>query len=197
MEHDRLTELDSTSLGGRVNAGVPFAQSCQGILSRGTCKWQNLRLGCGIMKLLPCFLLFGLSALSVSVIKADQTPPAATVVATEIQHTTGAEAKALLDANVAAAAKGKEAKIVVLDVRTASEFSDGHLADAKNVDFNGKTFAEQLGKLDKSKPYFVHCASGGRSGKSLEVFKQLGFKKIIHLDDGYRGWTKAGNPVVK
>ncbi len=151
-----------------------------------------------MIKLFPCFLFLGLAILSVPVASADIPPPgSAPIAATEIQHTTGAEAKALLEANAAAAAKGKEAKIVVLDVRTASEFADGHLAQAKNVDFNDKTFAEQVGKLDKTKPYLVHCAAGGRSGKSLEIFKQLGFKKIIHLDDGYRGWTKAGNPVVK
>ena len=88
---------------------------------------------------------------------------------------------------------------VKLQVRENGDF-DMEIVDqsrAKNVDFNDKTFSELVGKLDKTKPYLVHCAAGGRSGKSLEIFKQLGFKKIIHLDDGYRGWTKAGNPVVK
>jgi rhodanese-related sulfurtransferase len=66
-----------------------------------------------------------------------------------------------------------------------------------NVNFNGGNFEAQIAKLDPAKPYLVHCAAGGRSGKSMKLFKDLKFAKIYHLVDGYNGWADAGKPVVK
>ncbi len=150
---------------------------------------------------MKCFtygLLIGLSFLSLTAVQADPTPPAAIATApTEVKHTTGKDAKALLEANAAAVAKGKEKKIVILDVRTPAEFEEGHIADAKNVNFRGGSFEKEVAQLDKTQPYLVHCAGGGRSTSSLEIFQKLGFKTIIHLDGGLSSWTKEGNPVVK
>ena len=87
-------------------------------------------------------------------------------------------------------------KVTVLDVRSPEEYADGHLKDAVNVNFNGGNFEAQIAKLDPAKPYLVHCAAGGRSGKSMELFKNLKFTKIYHLVDGYNGWADAGKPVV-
>ena len=92
----------------------------------------------------------------------------------------------------------QEKKVTVLDVRTADEFGEGHIAGAKNVDFlQTAEFEAAIGKLDKTKPYLVHCQAGGRSGRSLKLFKKLGFETIYHLDDGFGGWQAAGKPVEK
>src|SRR5262245_34037208 len=48
--------------------------------------------------------------------------------------------------------------VVVLDVRTPSEFAAGHIAGATNVDFQAGDFAERLAKLDRERTYLVHCA---------------------------------------
>jgi len=87
--------------------------------------------------------------------------------------------------------------VVVLDVRTAEEFAEGHIAGATNINFMAKDFATQAGQLDRSKTYLLHCASGGRSKRCLPQLKQLGFKEIIHLDGGLTAWEEAGNPVAK
>ncbi len=91
----------------------------------------------------------------------------------------------------------KEGKVTVLDVRTADEYKEGHIAGAKNIDFTENDFEKKIGDLDKSKPYLVHCAGGGRSTNSLEDFKKLGFQSIYHLDGGFRAWQAAGKPVEK
>ena len=88
-------------------------------------------------------------------------------------------------------------KVTVLDVRTAEEFAEGHIAGATNINFMAKDFAAQTGQLDRNKTYLLHCASGGRSKRCLPQLKQLGFKEIIHLDGGMAAWEEAGNPVVK
>ncbi|HRQ90977.1 MAG TPA: rhodanese-like domain-containing protein [Bacteroidia bacterium] len=104
-----------------------------------------------------------------------------------------------VDVEAAAALLASDAgePVTVLDIRTPEEFADGHIEDAVNIDFTGDGFEAQIAKLDPSKPYLVHCAAGGRSGKSMKIFEKLGFSKIHHLVDGYNGWEDAGKPVVK
>jgi rhodanese-related sulfurtransferase len=88
-------------------------------------------------------------------------------------------------------------KIVVIDIRTPEEFEAGHLEKATNIDFQAETFKAELAKLDKEKTYLMHCRSGGRSTASLPVWKELGFKRVIHLNTGILGAEKAGIELVK
>lgn len=90
----------------------------------------------------------------------------------------------------------KGTNVVVLDVRTPKEFSEGHLANAVNLDFYAPDFAQQLGKLDKSKTYLVHCAAGGRSAKACTTMTQINFTNAVNLEGGYKAWLKAEKPVV-
>lgn len=86
---------------------------------------------------------------------------------------------------------------VILDVRTPKEYSAGHIAGAKNLDFNSPEFEQALGGLDKTKVYLVHCASGRRSALACEKMKAAGFQNVVEMPDGFRGWEKAGKPVEK
>lgn len=86
--------------------------------------------------------------------------------------------------------------VVVLDVRTADEFTAGHLAGAQNVDFFGKDFEKNVGAF-AGKSVIVHCASGRRSAQAVELLKKKGFPEIFHLTVGYKGWVAAGKPVTK
>ncbi|MBX7208138.1 MAG: rhodanese-like domain-containing protein [Verrucomicrobiaceae bacterium] len=98
----------------------------------------------------------------------------------------------------AAAKLVQESKVTVLDVRTADEFGECHISGAMNIDFLDSTgFEKRVKELDKSRPYLVHCQSGGRSSRSLKIFKKLGFEKVYHLDGGLGAWQAAGKPVEK
>jgi len=90
-----------------------------------------------------------------------------------------------------------EKKVAVLDIRTPGEFNRGHIGGATNIDFQGPDFEQKIEGLDRSKSYLVHCASGGRSTRSLLLFKQHQFLSIYHLDGGLKAWEKAGLPVEK
>ena len=81
-------------------------------------------------------------------------------------------------------------KAVVLDIRTPSEFYEGHIPNALNIDYNADTFETELGKLDRNATYLMHCRSGRRSSNSFDTFKKLGFKNIVHIDDGILGWKE-------
>ena len=87
--------------------------------------------------------------------------------------------------------------LIVLDIRTEKEYVAGHIAKAKHVDFYESDFKSRLEKLDRKTPYLVHCASGGRSGRSLEIFRDLGFTRIYHMNDGFKGWMKEKLPSKK
>lgn len=85
----------------------------------------------------------------------------------------------------------------VLDVRTPEEYAEGHLANAKNFDWNGDHFEHQIMALDKSKPVFVYCLKGGRSASAASKMRSLGFKDVYELDGGIAKWQEAKLPVVK
>ena len=87
--------------------------------------------------------------------------------------------------------------VTVLDLRTQKEFTTSHIPGATNIDCQADNFAAQLEKLDREKPYLIHCGAGRRSTNSLPQFEKLGFKHVIHLDGGLKGWEAAKQPVTK
>lgn len=80
----------------------------------------------------------------------------------------------------------------ILDVRTPEEFSSEHIDNALNVDWLGNNFVAGVEKLDKTKPIFVYCKSGGRSQNAVNKLEELGFKNIYQLQGGILKWDAAG-----
>lgn len=76
----------------------------------------------------------------------------------------------------------------LLDVRTPEEFKGGHLEHALNYDWNGSDFDAQMNTLDKNKPTFVYCLSGGRSGAAASYMREHGFKKVYEMQGGMMSW---------
>jgi len=91
--------------------------------------------------------------------------------------------------------KIKELKTAtIVDVRTPDEFSKGHLANANNFDWNGTEFDNQIAPLDKSKPVFVYCLSGGRSSSAANKMRSDGFTQVYEMDGGIMKWRGANLP---
>jgi len=86
--------------------------------------------------------------------------------------------------------------IQLLDVRTASEYGNGHLKNARNFDVRDSTFAQRLNQLDPNKPVLVYCLSGGRSAKASSLMASRGFRQVYDMKGGYAKWTAAGKPVT-
>ena len=85
----------------------------------------------------------------------------------------------------------------VLDVRTPGEFAGGHIAKAVNVDWNGADFEKEIAGLDKKKPVFVYCLSGGRSGSAAKMMRDAGFSSVFELNGGMIRWRSEGQPEEK
>jgi thioredoxin 1 len=86
---------------------------------------------------------------------------------------------------------------VIVDVRTPEEFSEGHLINAKNIDWNGDKFDAEISQIDKSKPVFVYCRSGGRSSSAAHKMREDGFKEVYELSGGITDWRNANMPEIK
>ena len=80
----------------------------------------------------------------------------------------------------------------ILDVRTPAEFSSDHIDKAINVDWLGDSFVAGTEKLDKTKPVFVYCKSGGRSQSAVKKLEELGFTNVYQLQGGILKWDAAG-----
>ena len=82
----------------------------------------------------------------------------------------------------------------IIDVRTPDEFSKGHILNAQNVDWNGNDFSKEIATLDKSKPVFVYCLSGGRSSSAANQMRSEGFTQVYELDGGIMQWRSENLP---
>lgn len=71
----------------------------------------------------------------------------------------------------------------ILDVRSKSEWDEGHLDNTEQVLF-GKLLEEDI-PFDAEEPLFVHCETGVRSGIALGALEKRGFKHVINIKDGY------------
>jgi rhodanese-related sulfurtransferase len=80
----------------------------------------------------------------------------------------------------------------IIDVRTAEEFKEGHLPGAINIDFYNPNFKENLSKLDQNKEFAIYCRSGNRSGQTLAIMSDLGFKNVRDLSGGIKDWVASG-----
>lgn len=87
--------------------------------------------------------------------------------------------------------------VQLLDVRTAKEFKTGHLPNALQADFTKKDeFTHRLQSVDKSKPVYIYCLSGGRSAAAAKWMRENGYKEVIELTGGTMAWKKAGKPLT-
>ncbi len=85
---------------------------------------------------------------------------------------------------------------VILDVRTPDEYTEGHIEDARNIDWNAGNFEEAISTLEKDKPVMVYCLSGGRSAEAAAALRKAGFQQVYELKGGMQAWRVAKMPVV-
>lgn len=89
----------------------------------------------------------------------------------------------------------KKQKAYLIDVRTPEEYNEGHLRYAQNIDYKSASFKQDIAKLDRSKPVYLYCRSGNRSGKATDTLTLLGFKKVYNIG-GYELLKTDGLPVA-
>ncbi len=90
-----------------------------------------------------------------------------------------------------------DANVVILDVRTADEFQEGHIKDALNIDFYQSDFMEKaLATLPKDRTIAIYCRSGKRSANAASKLSAKGYK-LVNLKGGIIAWTEEKMPITK
>lgn len=68
---------------------------------------------------------------------------------------------------------------IILDVRSAGEFSSGHIKGAINISVD--SLGRNLNKLkDKNKPIITCCASGMRSASAKNILTSNGYTQVYN-----------------
>lgn len=90
-----------------------------------------------------------------------------------------------------------ENKPLLIDVRTESEYANGHIPGAINI--SHKELEQRLTELSdvKDSQVILYCRSGTRAGFAKEILTKNGFTKLDHLSGDYIAWNKKDLPLVK
>jgi len=91
----------------------------------------------------------------------------------------------------------KNSNGIILDVRTPQEVADGHIKGSSFINIYDSDFERKVLMMQKDKPVYVYCRSGGRSGKAAEFMIENGFTKVYNLTGGIGAWKEAKLPLVK
>jgi rhodanese-related sulfurtransferase len=86
---------------------------------------------------------------------------------------------------------------ILVDVRSPSDFREGHIQGARNVP--GADIAAGAKTLEKfrDKPVITCCLSGATSGAAARELKRQGFTSVSNLRGGLTAWTGDNLPLVK
>ncbi len=91
----------------------------------------------------------------------------------------------------------EEDSYIIIDVRTAEEYSSGHIKGAANIDFYDQVFEDKIDEFDKRKKYLVYCRSGNRSRQAMFLMRDLGFEEVYNLENGIISWNEHGYQTEK
>lgn len=86
---------------------------------------------------------------------------------------------------------------IVIDVRTPSEYSEGHLEGAVNIDGQSPDFATILTQLPTDGEYYVYCRSGKRSAAAVEQMKAAGFTNVTDGGSKENASAATGISIVQ
>ncbi len=89
----------------------------------------------------------------------------------------------------------EETEYIILDVRTAEEYSEKHIPGAINI-ANESIGTEDIPELpDKDQLILVYCRSGNRSKQASEKLVKLGSTNIVEIGgiNSWPGETVAGD----
>lgn len=85
---------------------------------------------------------------------------------------------------------------VMLDIRTAADFAEGHIINAKNIPFS--EFEKRTHELEKlrDRPIIVCCKTGTSASQAVASLNKLGFEKMYRLKGGIEGWKHSNLPLA-
>lgn len=86
-------------------------------------------------------------------------------------------------------------KGTLLDVRTVSEFENGHIEKSGQLNYYALDFRKKLLLLPKNEAVFLYCNTGWRSKKAAEILSENGYTRVYNLEKGIMEWELNDFPV--
>jgi rhodanese-related sulfurtransferase len=86
---------------------------------------------------------------------------------------------------------------VLIDIREDHEWEAGRIPGAIHM---GRGILERDVEErfpDRDAPLVLQCGGGYRSALSADNLQQMGYRNVVSLDGGIRGWIAAGLPVER
>jgi rhodanese-related sulfurtransferase len=88
-------------------------------------------------------------------------------------------------------------KFVLVDVREESEWQKDHLPGAIHMS-KGVIERDIEQKVpDLNAEMVLYCGGGFRSALAADNLQKMGYKNVISMDGGVRGWRDKGYPMTK
>ena len=85
--------------------------------------------------------------------------------------------------------------LIILDVRTVSEYEENHLETAINIPIDELQI--RLDELNKKNKIIVYCRTGNRSSTAIEILIEAGYTEIYHMYEGISIWIQKNYPIVQ
>jgi rhodanese-related sulfurtransferase len=80
----------------------------------------------------------------------------------------------------------------LLDVREPDEVADGAIAGAQPLPRGVLEYKIDTVTTDQDAKIVCYCGGGGRSALAAQNLKRMGFKNVMSLAGGYKGWKQNG-----
>ena len=91
----------------------------------------------------------------------------------------------------------RDEKFLLVDVREESEWAKDHLPGAIHL---GRGILErdiEARVPDTKTPMVLYCGGGFRSALAADNLRKMGYKNVLSMDGGIRGWREKGFPLTK
>ena len=88
-------------------------------------------------------------------------------------------------------------KFILVDVREESEFAKDHLPGAIHL---GKGIIErdiEARVPDLNAEIVLYCGGGFRSALAADNLQKMGYRNVISMDGGIRGWREKNYPLTR
>lgn len=85
--------------------------------------------------------------------------------------------------------------VVLLDVRTPGEFSNGHIPLSGNLNYYNLDFKKKLRLLPKDANILLYCNTGYRSNKAAKYLVDEGYTNVSNLEMGIMEWELEELPI--
>ena len=79
----------------------------------------------------------------------------------------------------------------LIDVREREESANGTIPGAVAIPRGVVELTIDQVTTDKDSKIVLYCAGGNRSALAAGMLKKMGFKNVISLAGGYRGWMQS------